>query len=401
MVRFDYDLAIAGGGIVGTLLACALRNSGLRVVLIEARPRTAGLSRRQAYAGTLLSGKIFQGLGLWQEILPKVTTFRQIRLSDADHPNVVRFLPEDLGTEALGYVAEHHVLMRSLYDCLDKSPNITELCPAEVVQAHYQSDGVELQVAIAGETQTIRTRLLVAADGSRSPIRQQAGIRTRGWKYWQSCITCVIQPEKDHGSIAYERFWPSGPFAILPLPENRCQIVWTAPHAEAKAMAALDDESFLAELSRRYGGQMGELSLASDRYVFQVQLMQSDRYTLPRLALVGDAAHCCHPVGGQGLNMGIRDAAALAQVLLQAHQKGEDIGDLRVLRRYERWRKLENLTILGFTDFLDRCFSNNWLPLVVIRRIGLCLMRTLRPFKYLALRLMTGQTGRSPQLARH
>jgi 2-octaprenyl-6-methoxyphenol hydroxylase len=314
---------------------------------------------------------------------------------------VVRFLPEDLGTEALGYVAEHHVLMRSLYDCLDKSPNITELCPAEVVQAHYQSDGVELQVAIAGETQTIRTRLLVAADGSRSPIRQQAGIRTRGWKYWQSCITCVIQPEKDHGSIAYERFWPSGPFAILPLPENRCQIVWTAPHAEAKAMAALDDESFLTELSRRYGDQMGELSLASDRYVFQVQLMQSDRYTLPRLALVGDAAHCCHPVGGQGLNMGIRDAAALAQVLLQAHQKGEDIGDLRVLRRYERWRKLENLTILGFTDFLDRCFSNNWLPLVVIRRIGLCLMRTLRPFKYLALRLMTGQTGRSPQLARH
>src|SRR6476646_1132732 len=395
MVAFDYDLAIAGGGIVGTLLACALRDSGLRVVLIEARPRTAGRSRRQAYAVTLLSGKIFQGLGLWQEILPKVTTFRQIRLSDADHPNVVRFLPEELG-----YVAEHHVLMRSLYDCLDKSPNITELCPAEVVQAHYQSDGVELQVAIAGETQTIRTRLLVAADGSRSPIRQQAGIRTRGWKYWQSCITCVIQPEKDHGSIAYERFWPSGPFAILPLPENRCQIVWTAPHAEAKAMAALDDESFLAELSRRYGDQMGQLSLASDRYVFQVQLMQSDRYTLPRLALVGDAAHCCHPVGGQGLNMGIRDAAALAQVLLQAHQKGEDIGDLRVLRRYERWRKLENLTILGFTDLLDRCFSNNWLPLVMIRRLGLWLMRTLRPFKHLALRLMTGQTGRSPQLAR-
>jgi 2-octaprenyl-6-methoxyphenol hydroxylase len=359
------------------------------------------LSRRQAYAVTLLSGKIFQGLGLWQEILPQVTTFRQIRLSDADHPNVVRFLPEDLGTEALGYVAEHHVIMRSLYDCLDQSPNITELCPAEVVQAHYQPDGVELEVAVEGEIRRIRTRLLVAADGSRSPLRQQAGIRTRGWKYWQSCITCVIQPEKDHGSIAYERFWPSGPFAILPLPGNRCQIVWTAPHAEAKAMADLDDESFLAELSRRYGDQMGKLSLASDRYVFQVQLMQSDRYTLPRLALVGDAAHCCHPVGGQGLNMGIRDAAALAQVLLQAHQKGEDIGDLKVLRRYERWRKSENLTILGFTDLLDRCFSSNWFPLVIIRRLGLWLMRTLRPLKYLALRLMTGQTGRSPQLARH
>ena len=400
-VGFDYDVAIAGGGIVGTLLACALRNSGLRVVLIEAQGREVGLSKRQAYAVTLLSGKIFQGLGLWQEILPQITTFRQIRLSDADYPGVVRFLPEDLGTEALGYVAEHPVLLRSLYRCFDNSPNLTELCPAQVLQADYQPEGVMVMVTIAGETRMLRTRLLVAADGSRSPIRQQAGIRTHGWKYWQSCITCVIQPEKPHGSIAYERFWPSGPFAILPLPDNRCQIVWTAPHAEAKAMAALDDVSFLAELTRRYGDQMGKLSLASDRYVFQVQLMQSDRYTLPRLALVGDAAHCCHPVGGQGLNMGIRDAAALAQVLLQAHQKGEDIGNLRVLRRYERWRKLENLTILGFTDFLDRCFSNNWLPLVVLRRLGLWLMRTLRPMKYLALRLMTGQTGRSPQLARH
>jgi 2-octaprenyl-6-methoxyphenol hydroxylase len=242
--------------------------------------------------------------------------------------------------------------------------------------------------------------LLVAADGARSPVRQAAGIRTRGWKYWQSCITTRIKPEKPHNNIAYERFWPSGPFAILPLPDNRCNIVWTAPHEEAKALFELDDEQFLAELTRRYGTQMGRLELEGKRLMFQVQLMQSERYVLPRLALIGDAAHCCHPVGGQGLNLGIRDAAALAQVLGDAHRLGLDIGSVPVLAGYERWRKLENLTILGFTDFLDRLFSNNWLPLVAIRRLGLWVLRNIGPVKVFALRLMTGMQGRTPQLAK-
>lgn len=395
----DYDVAIAGGGIVGTTLACALKNSGLKVALIEAKPRSAGLSKRQAYHITLASSKIFQGMGVWHEILPKITTFRQIRLSDADYPGVVQFLTKDLGTDALGYVAEHNVMMAALYAQLDTCPNLTELCPAEVLEMQAHPDWVDLKVTVEGETRQIRTRLLIAADGSRSPIRQQVGIRTHGWKYWQSCIACTVRPEKPHNNIAYERFWPSGPFAILPLPDNRCQIVWTAPHAEAKAFAALDDEQFIAELQQRYGDQMGKVSLAGDRFVFPVQLMQSDRYTLPRLALVGDAAHCCHPVGGQGLNMGIRDAAALAQVLHTAHQQGEDIGNLRVLKRYERWRQTENLAILGFTDFLDRCFSNNWLPLVLLRRLGLWVLQTIQPLKVLALRLMTGLSGRLPQLA--
>ncbi len=195
-------------------------------------------------------------------------------------------------------------------------------------------------------------------------------------------------------------FGPVGPFAILPLTDNRCNIVWTAPHEEAKALAELDDEAFLAELRRRYGSQMGNLEIISPRFVFPVQLMQSDRYVLPRLALLGDAAHCCHPVGGQGLNLGIRDAAMLAQVLQMAHQQGEDLGDLRVLKRYQRVRKWENWVILGFTDILDRTFSNNWLPVVGVRRLGLWAMRNIHPVKALALRLMTGLLGYTPKLAR-
>jgi 2-octaprenyl-6-methoxyphenol hydroxylase len=394
-----YDLAIVGGGIVGLTLACALKQSGLRIVLIESRPREAGLSQRRAYALTLMTGRIYSGLGLWERILPQITTFKQIRLADALCPAVVNLLPQDLGTKELGYVGEHHVLVQTLLDALADA-DLDWLCPAELLQADYEADRVTLTISIADQQQTIQTRLLVAADGSRSPIRQQAGIGTKGWQYWQSCVTAVIRPEKSHGNVAREHFWESGPFASLPLPGNRYQIVLTAPHAESKRWAEVNEAEFLAELDRRYQGQLGKLELVGDRLLFPVKLMQSDRYAQHRLALVGDAAHCCHPVGGQGLNLGIRDVAALADVLKTAHQKGEDIGKGQVLNRYERWRKLENLTILGFTDLLDRTFSNHWLPIVVARRLGLGVMRNLRPLKFLALKLMTGMSGRQPELAK-
>ncbi len=396
---FDYDLAIVGGGIVGATLASALRHSGLSVVLIETQPQPVVVERRQAYALSLLSGRIFKGIGVWDKILPQITTFRQIRLSDADHSGVVQFHPTDLGTDALGYVGEHRPLLTSLYEFLAECPNVSWLCPAEVADVEYQASGVAIKLKIAGTHRHLRTRLVVAADGARSRIRTAGGISTKGWQYWQSCVTARIRTEKSHNDTAFERFWPSGPMGVLPLSENRCQVVWTAPHAEAKALKDLDEVEFLALLEQRTGGLLGRLELDSDRLVFPVQLMQSDRYTLHRLALIGDAAHCCHPVGGQGLNMGIRDAAALAQVLQDAHQRGEDIGELQVLRRYERWRRLENWAILGFTDLLDRMFSNSWLPIVAVRRLGLLMLRKVQPFKFLALRLMTGLMGRPPQLA--
>ncbi len=398
--EFDYDLAIAGGGIVGLTLACALKDSGLSVVLIEAKPTSVAAAKGQAYAVSLLSSRIFKGIGVWDKILPQIATFNHINLSDADHPHVVQFQPADLGTDALGYVAEHQALLKPLQEFLQGCPNIDYLCPAQVVKTDYQLNGVEIELKVNGESRKICTRLIVAADGARSRIREAAGIKTHGWQYWQSCIVAFVKPEKSHNNTAYERFWSSGPFAILPLPGNRCRIVWTAPHAEAKALLALDDEQFLAQLSRRYGNHMGRLQLEGDRFMFPVQLMQSDRYVLPRLALIGDAAHCCHPVGGQGLNMGIRDAAALAQVLQFAYKQGEDIGNLQILKRYEIWRKQENLTILGFTDILDRVFSNNWLPIVVIRRVGLWMLQTVSPVKIYALQLMTGLRGRTPEIAR-
>jgi 2-octaprenyl-6-methoxyphenol hydroxylase len=399
----DVDVAIAGGGLVGLTLACALQHSGLRVGIIEAQPPDVGLRFRRAYAITLLSGRILQGLGVWDDILPYITTFRQIRLSEAHHPEIVDLHPADLGqlgTEELGYVAEHDVLFRALYSHLKATQRVTWFCPAQLLLADYQPDAVLLTLKADQATYQVKTRLLVAADGARSPLRQAANITTQGWQYWQSCITAVIRPEKSHQDIAREHFWPSGPFATLPLPGNRCQIVLTAPHAQAQALMQLDDEAFLAELNYRYQGQLGRLELLGDRLLFPVRLMQSDRYVHPRLALVGDAAHCCHPVGGQGLNLGIRDAAALAEILLQAEQRGEDIGQEQVLKRYERWRKRENLMILAFTDFLDRFFSNRWFPLATLRRIGLWAMARLSLLRYLALQLMTGLSGRLPKISR-
>ena len=397
---YDYDLVIVGGGIIGLTLAAALNDSGLRILLIEARVQSASVAKGQAYAIHMLSALIYQGIGIWDKILPQIETYNRVRLSDADYAGVVEFNTDDIGSKDLGYVAEHQALLYPLQELVKESPNITYLCPAEVISTEYLENVATVEVKVAGEICTIRSHLVVAADGGKSRIREAAGIKTRGWKYWQSCIVAFVKPEKNHNNTAYEKFQSSGPFAILPLPGNRCRIVWTAPHEEAKALLELDDEQFLAQLQKRFGEQMGKLELLGDRFVFQVQLMQSDRYALHRLALIGDAAHKCHPVGGQGLNLGIRDAAALAQVIEQAHSQGKDIGDIKVLKTYERWRKRENLAILGFTDLLDRVFSNKFLPVVIARRLGLWVMQRVPFIRIFNLKLMIGLLGKTPELAK-
>lgn len=393
------DIVIVGGGIVGVTLAAALKNSGLKIIIVEAQPLEVAAARTQAYAFSLLSSRIYQGIGVWQEILPHIGKFKHIRLSDADFPQIVTFDKEDLSTDYLGYVAQHNVVLTALQRHIANCSNISWLCPAEVVNVFEQELFSAVTVKIANQTQQIKAKLVIGADGARSQIRTLAQITTHGWKYWQSCVAFTIKHTAPRNDIAFERFWSTGPMGILPLPNNRCQIVWTNPHARAKALQNLSEAEFLKELAHYTGGLLGNLELVSDRVIFPVQLMQCDRYVQSRLALVGDAAHCCHPVGGQGLNLGIRDAAALAQILTEAVAQQTDIGSLSILKRYEKWRKKENLAILGFTDFLDRFFSNNWLPVVAVRRLGLWLMAHLQPMKLFALRLMTGLKGKTPKIA--
>jgi 2-octaprenyl-6-methoxyphenol hydroxylase len=400
--QLHYDLAIVGGGIIGNTLAVALQNSGLRVVSIESQAQSVSISKGRAYVLSILSGKIFEGLGIWNRILPQVTQFSQIQISDADYAGVVKMYPQDLGTTALGYAASHEVLLTALQSQLRSAQNVTLMCPAQVTAVEYGKTGATLTIATP-DTDTplsIRANLVIAADGAKSALRERAGIATSGWNYWQSCITATISPEKSHQNIAYERFWYAGPIGVLPLADGRCQVVWTLPHQQAQALCDLPDDEFLQQLEHCTGGLLGKLTLDSQRWLFPVKLMQSQQYTAQRLALIGDAAHCCHPVAGQGMNLGIRDAAALAEILVAAHHAGEDVGSDVVLQRYTSWRKPENSVILAFTDVLDRMFSTSILPIVIIRRFGLLLLDRIPLFKHLALRLMTGLAGKLPQIAR-
>ena len=402
----DYDVVVVGGGVVGLTLACGLRESSLRVAVIESQMAEAAANRERAYAFSPVSARILAGLGLWDEVGPRLTHFSRVKLSDANYSKALTFRPEDGRSDAVYYSAQHFVLMAALQAAVRAAENIDYWCESKVVEQINRRDlqqsfiGSDLLVEQGDRTLTFRTGLVVGADGARSVVRDRANIKTFGWKYWQSCITAVLEPEKSHQNTAYERFWPSGPFAVLPLPENRCQIVWTAPHEEAKAMLALPKEQFLAELQARYGDEMGGLRLLNEPMMFPVQLMQSKSYVRPGIALVGDAAHCCHPVGGQGLNMGIRDATALAEVILRAAVKGEDLGSLAVLKRYERWRRTENWFTLSLTDFLNRSFSNRFLPLLVARRAGIWVLDGVSPLKRLILRLMTGFFGKLPAKAK-
>ncbi|MEO1446175.1 MAG: FAD-dependent hydroxylase, partial [Cyanobacteria bacterium J06635_11] len=351
-----------------------------------------------------VSARILQGLGLWQIVGPQLTPFKRVKLSDADYDKAITFRPQHGRGDAVYYSAQHTVLMSALQAAVGAAENIDYWCESTVVHwcesTVVQAEQTSLDVEQAGDRIRFNTQLVVGADGARSGVRDRANIKTLGWKYWQSCITAVLEPEHGHADTAYEKFWPSGPFAILPLPENCCQIVWTAPHEEAKAMLALPKEAFVRELKARYGDQMGELRLLNEPMMFPVQLMQSREYVRPGVALIGDAAHCCHPVGGQGLNMGIRDATALAETLTYAAQHGESLGSLRVLKRYQRWRRTENWFTLTLTDFLNRAFSNRFLPLLVARRAGIWVLDTVTPLKRLILQLMTGFFGKLPAKAK-
>ncbi len=394
----EYDLVIVGGGIVGVTLAVALKDVGLKICLVETQSRQKATEKKQAYALSILSSKIFTGMGVWQHIFPHIGKFKHIRLSDDFSPQVVKFNRQELDTDYLGYVGEHRYILSALQQATDSSTNITWLENATVTEVNRESQFTTVKIKQFETEISLSTKLIVGADGAKSFIRQQAGIKTRGWKYWQTCVAFTIKHTAQSNDIAFERFWQTGPMGILPLPNNRCQIVWSNPHHVAQELQSLSETEFIKRLEHHTEGLLGKLELISDRILFPVKLMQSETYVQPRLALVGDAAHCCHPVGGQGLNLGIRDAAALAEILTEAYQQNKDIGELKVLKKYENWRKKENLLILSFTDFLTRFFSNNILPIVAVRRLGLWLMRQVKPLKMFSLRLMTGLKGRKPKL---
>ena len=399
------DALIVGGGMIGLSLAIALARAGLSITVVDradpaAMTDSAGDGRTSAIAHA--SARVFDGIGVWQALAPLACPIDDIRVSDGDSLMFLHYDHRELGDDPLGHIVENHHLRTVLLDTARTTSGLDLKAPASVESLVRDTDYV---AATLDDGTRLRANVLLACDGRHSPIRQQAGIAVAKWRYDQTAIVCCARHERPHRHIAHERFLPAGPFAILPMCDDdagnhRSSIVWTERAARAPALLALDAAAFSAELERRFGDFLGTVSLAGGRWSYPLSLTHAVRYTDRRLALVGDAAHAIHPIAGQGLNMGIRDVAALAEVLVETRRLGLDIGTTDVLARYERWRRADNTLLAVVTDLLTRLFSNDVAPVRLARDSGLAMVNAAPPLRRFFMRHAMGTVGELPRLLR-
>jgi 2-octaprenyl-6-methoxyphenol hydroxylase len=397
----DVELLVAGGGLNGLLLGIACAGAGLRVAVVDRQdPATMldekfdGRTSAIAYGSKL----VLNGVGLWPAVAAEAEPIREIRVADDDSPLFLHYDHRELGSDdPLGYIVENRVLRRALFDRARGLSQLQLLAPRIVEAVEADASGA---VATFRDGGRLRARLVAAADGKESPLRRAAGIRVVEWRYKQTGIVVTVAHERPHAGIAIEHFLPAGPFAILPMTGNRSSIVWTEDAALAPHLMALPDNEFAAELRARFGDFLGAIEPVGPRWAYPLSLMQAERYIARRLALVGEAAHVIHPIAGQGLNVGIRDIAALAEAVIDARRLGLDIGDDSVLERYQRWRRLDAVLLAGVTDGLNRLFSNTIAPVKLARDLGLAAVNRLPPLKRLLMRHAMGTLGDRPRLAR-
>lgn len=398
--EYSAEVAVIGGGMVGTTIAAILARAGLETVLVD-REHPAKLTgadydgRASAIAHS--SQRLLATGGLWTHMAPEAQPILEIRVSDGGSPLFLHFDHEDLGDEPLGYMVENRHTLSALHREAAASPNLRILAPRAAQAVERRDHNVEVALAGGGG---ITARLAIAADGRESALRAAAGIRTIGWKYPQTGIVCTIEHERPHRGVAHEHFLSAGPFAILPLTGNRSSLVWTERNELAPAMMALDDEAFDSEIRARMGDFLGAVKSAGPRWSYPLALHHAETYIADRLALVGDAAHGMHPIAGQGLNMGLRDVAVLAEVLVDARRLGLDIGSPDVLAHYERWRRFDNTVLLAVTDLLNRLFSNDVAAVRTARDLGLAAVNKMPRLKKFFMEHARGTTGTLPRLLR-
>ena len=400
----DYDVLIIGGGLVGVTLACALDGLGLRLGLVEATP--LNVSQHPSYDDRTLAlaqgtRRIFQTLGLWPTLADSATPIRQIHISERGAPGCAWLDSQAYGVAALGYVVEARVLGATLLARLPQLSSTTLLCPAHLERVAVTADAAQAVIRHPDQRlETVRTKLLIAADGADSPVRSQLGIGAWRWNYDQHAVIANVTPTRPHAHVAYERFTDDGPVALLPMRDQRCAMVCTVRDAELAAMLALDDAGWLNALQHRFGQRLGRFQRIGRRQSYPLFMLQSRTQVQPRAALLGNAAHTLHPIAGQGFNLGVRDVVALAEVLADAHRAGEDFGTRPVLNRYADWRRGDQRRTLAFTDALHRLFDNPLLPVRALRNLGLLGFAMLPPLKQALVRQAMGLEGRVPKLTR-
>ncbi len=397
----DVELLVAGGGLNGMLLGIACADAGLQVAVVDRQDPATMLGEAfdgRASAIAYGSKLALEGVGLWAAIAAEAESIREIRVADDESPLFLHYDHRELGDHTpLGYIVENQVLRRALFARASGLASLTLFAPRAVGTVTADDSGT---LATLADGARLHARLVAAADGKDSPLRRAAGIRTVEWRYKQTGIVTTVAHERPHAGIAIEHFLPAGPFAILPMTGNRSSIVWTEDAALAPHLLKLPNEEFAAELAARFGDFLGAIEPIGPRWAYKLSLMQAERYVARRLALVGEAAHVIHPIAGQGLNVGIRDIAALAEAIIDARRLGLDIGDDSVLERYQRWRRLDAVLLAGVTDGLNRLFSNTIAPIRLARDLGLAAVNRLPPLKRLLMMHAMGTLGDRPRLAR-
>jgi 2-octaprenylphenol hydroxylase len=399
-VKSNYDIVIVGGGMVGATLACALGGSRLKVAVLEQRapaPLTDEYDLRVS-AITLASRALFENIGAWQAMTDKrVARVEAMQVWDENGSGSIHFDAAEIGEPELAYIIENRVIQQALVARLAQFTNVHWLCPVEVERFDLAG---EHPLVTLRDGRALEARLLVGADGAASRVRSAAGIGIRRLGLDQTGIVATVRIEHAHEHIARQKFLATGPLAFLPLPEpHTCSIVWSADSARAEALMALDDAAFRTELQAAFGSALGVVESVSARAALPLALSHAHEYVHERVALVGDAAHTVHPLAGQGVNLGFLDAAQLAEVLLAAQEREQDIGAFPVLRRYERARKADNFSMVAMTGGFRYLFSNRLPGLTTLRNRGLDLVDAATPLKYLIVRRASGLDGDLPRLA--
>lgn len=401
-----YDMIVSGASYTGLALSVALARSlpGIRIAVLDARPADAARSADdpRAFALSAASRHLLEALEVWQQVEPASQAVSSIEITDSEldagiRPTLLTYDNRTPAGEAASFIVPGSVLLQALTGAVARLTDIEVLAGATVTG--YAADAARADVVLA-EGGSVTGRVVAAAEGRRSALREAAGIKLVGWPYRQTGIVVTVAHELPHEGRAVQHFLPSGPFAILPLPGNRSCITWSEETATARRILALDDDAFLAEVEHRFGGRLGAVSLAGRRASWPLEMHLARSYIAPRLALVGDTAHGVHPIAGQGLNLGLRDVAALAEVLADTLRLGLDPGGAETLRAYERWRRFDSTVSTFAFDGINRLFSNDWTLVRAARDAGLGMVDRLPFVKRMLVEEAAGLSGRLPRLLR-
>lgn len=399
----EAEVVVAGGGMVGLTLGLALAKAGVETVVVDRLDPALVVDAKfdgRVSSFAPASRRMLEALGLWAHLEGQAQPIRDIIVGDGsvrDGASValLHFDHRDGGSGPLAYMIENRHFRVALQREIEGVAGLTLIAPQRVMRATNESGHV---AAVLDGGRVVRAALCVAADGRESPLREAQGIKTIGWSYAQMGIVATIAHERPHAGTAYELFLPSGPFAILPMTGNRSSIVWTERADSAPAFLTLDDQAFVGEVRQRFGDQWGALHLEGPRWSYPLSMHLALSYIAPRFALAGDAAHGVHPIAGQGLNLGLRDAAALAEVIVETRRLGLDIGSATALERYQSWRRFDNALFTASFDALNRLFSNDIAPVAAVRRFGLDVVDSIAPLKRFFMRQAGGEGGDVPKL---